>query len=118
MNELVEAGISQRKACRSISTSRATWNRWRKKATLPPATFQLVRSGVQPHALSAAERAEVLAVSNSERFCNSAPRAIVAALLDEGRYIASASTFYRILGAQGPPLGYAMVSVQIVPMPG
>ena len=101
MNELIEAGISQRKACRSISTSRATWNRWRKKATLPPATFQLVRSGVQPHALSAAERAEVLAVSNSERFCNSAPRAIVAALLDEGRYIASASTFYRILGAQG-----------------
>jgi transposase InsO family protein len=101
MNELLDAGISQRKACRSISTSRATWNRWRKTAALPSATFQLVRSGVQPHALSAVERAEVLAVSNSERFCNTAPRAIVAALLDEGRYIASASTFYRILGAQG-----------------
>ena len=42
----------------------------------------------------------MLAVCNSERFCNSAPRAIVATLLDEGQYLASASTFYRILGAQ------------------
>lgn len=101
MNELIEAGISQRRACHSISTSRATWHRWRKKASSPPATFRLVRSGIQPHALSASERAEVLALCNSERFCNSAPRAIVATLLDEGRYLASASTFYRILGAEG-----------------
>jgi transposase InsO family protein len=101
MNELIEAGISQRKACGSISTSRATWNRWRKRAAAPPPTFQLVRSGAQPHALSIAEQTEVLALCNSERFCNSAPRAIVATLLDEGRYLASASTFYRILGANG-----------------
>lgn len=101
MNELIEAGISQREGCRSTGTSRATWCRWRKKVALPPPAFQLVRSGVQPHALSAAERSAVLAVCNSERFCNSAPRAIVATLLDEGRYLASASTFYRILGAEG-----------------
>jgi len=101
MNALIEAGISQRQACRSISTPRATWSRWRKKAVSPPATFQLVRGGAQPHALSPAERSEVLALCNSERFCNSAPRAIVAALLDEGRYLASASTYYRILGAEG-----------------
>ena len=100
MNELIEAGVSQRQACRSISTSRATWCRWRKKAASPAATFQLVRSGVQAHALSASERAEVLALCNSARFCNSAPRAIVATLLDEGRYLASALTFYRILGAE------------------
>lgn len=98
MNELIDAGISQRQACHSISTSRATWHRWRKKV---PPSFQLVRSGIQPHALSASERAGVLALCNSERFCNSAPRAIVATLLDEGRYLASASTFYRILGAEG-----------------
>ena len=101
MNELIEAGISQRQACHSISTSRASWNRWRKKAESPPTAFQLVRSGIQPHALNASERSDVLALCNSERFCNSAPRAIVATLLDEGRYLASASTFYRILGAHG-----------------
>lgn len=101
MSTLIEAGISQREACESIGASRATWNRWRKKAASPPATFYLVRSGVQPHALNAEERSEVLALCNSERFCNSAPRAIVATLLDEGRYLASPSTFYRILDANG-----------------
>jgi len=60
-----------------------------------------VHSGIQPHALSAAERTEILTVCNSERFCNSAPRVIVATLLDEGRFLASASTIYRILRAEG-----------------
>jgi putative transposase len=58
-----------------------------------------VPSGIQPHALTTPERQAVLALCNSERFCNSAPRAIVAALLDEGQYLASASTIYRILRA-------------------
>jgi putative transposase len=101
MSTLIESGISQREACRSISTSRATWNRWRKAATSPAVPFRLVRSGIQPHALSAAERADILAVCNSERFCNSAPRAIVATLLDEGCFLASVSTIYRILRAEG-----------------
>ena len=35
MNALIEAGISQREACRSTSTSRASWCRWRKKAASP-----------------------------------------------------------------------------------
>jgi putative transposase len=95
MSTLLDAGVSQREACRSLRTSRATWHRWRKP-TAPPA-FRLVRSGIQPHALSRAERAAILAICNSERFCNSAPRAIVATLLDEGRYLASPSTYYRIL---------------------
>ena len=100
MSDLTEAGISQRKACRSISASRATWHRWQKRTESTPESIQPVRSGVQAHALSPTERADVLAVCNSERFCNSAPRAIVATLLDEGRYLASPSTFYRILGAE------------------
>lgn len=102
MNALIGAGISQRQACCSINTSRATWNRWRKKAMSPAtAPFQLVRSGTQPHALKPEERAVLLTMCNSDRFCNSAPRTIVATLLDEGRYLASASTIYRVLSAVG-----------------
>jgi putative transposase len=100
MSALIEVGISQREACRSTGTSRANWNRWQKMAGSPVASpFRIVRSGVQPHALAAQERTAVVAVCTSERFCNSAPRAIVATLLDEGQYLASASTFYRILSA-------------------
>lgn len=98
MTALFAAGVSQRGACRSTGTSRASWNRWRTEA-LHPQPFRIVRSGRQPHALTADEQAAVLAICNSERFCNSAPRAIVATLLDEGQYLASASTFYRVLRA-------------------
>jgi putative transposase len=108
MNALIAGGISQREACRSMSTSRASWCRWRKQAAIsslpatdgapPPASvLRAVRSGVQPHALSAGERAALVALCNSERFCNMAPRAVWATLLDEGHYLASPSTFYRVL---------------------
>ncbi len=43
---------------------------------------------------------EILAVLNSERFCDQAPAQIWATLLDEGRYLASVSTMYRILRSQ------------------
>jgi putative transposase len=99
MSTLLEMKVSQREACRSTGVWRASWNRWRKPVTQNGVPFRIVRSGVQPHALAANERAGVLALCNSDRFCNSAPRAIVATLLDEGQYVASVSTFYRILRA-------------------
>ncbi|WP_144326996.1 IS3 family transposase, partial [Tepidimonas aquatica] len=50
---------------------------------------------------SQAERAEVLRIANEPRFADQPPARIVPALADEGRYVASESTFYRILRAQG-----------------
>jgi len=52
---------------------------------------------LQPAALSVEERAEVLAVLHSERFCDAAPAQVWATLLDENVYLASESTFYRLL---------------------
>lgn len=49
------------------------------------------------HALSEAERAEVLNVANEPRFAALPPAQIVPRLADEGRYIASESSFHRIL---------------------
>ena len=43
---------------------------------------------------------EILDVLNSERFCDQAPAQIWATLLDEGTYLASISTMYRLLRAQ------------------
>ena len=47
--------------------------------------------------MSDAQVDEILDVLNSERFCDQAPAQIWATLLDEGRYLASVSTMYRIL---------------------
>ena len=54
-----------------------------------------------PLALDALEQQALLEVLNSERFCDTAPAAIYATLLDEGRYMGSVRTMYRALAADG-----------------
>jgi putative transposase len=53
------------------------------------------------HALSEAERAQIVAVANEPRFAETPPARIVPALADEGIYIASESSFHRVLRAHG-----------------
>ena len=53
------------------------------------------------HALTAAERARIIAVANQPRFAETPPARIVPALADEGTYIASESSFHRVLRAAG-----------------
>ncbi|OPF81445.1 integrase [Mycobacterium tuberculosis variant bovis] len=59
------------------------------------------RESAQPRALSAAEREHVLAVLNSQRFADMAPAVVYATLLDEGIYLCSESTMYRLLRERG-----------------
>jgi len=51
--------------------------------------------------LSQAERAEVLAVLDSERFIDQPPREVYATLLEEGRFLCSIRTMYRLLRERG-----------------
>ena len=53
-----------------------------------------------PRTLSSEERQAVLATLHSDRFVDTAPAAVYATLLDEGRYHCSIRTFYRILEEQ------------------
>ena len=54
-----------------------------------------------PLALDAQENALLLETLNSERFADTAPAAVHAMLLDEGRYLGSVRTMYRLLKTQG-----------------
>ena len=56
---------------------------------------------VPAHALSEIERARIVAVVNEPRFAETPPARIVPALADEGVYIASESSFHRVLRAHG-----------------
>ena len=51
-----------------------------------------------PRALSPPEREAVVEVLHSRQFIDKAPAAVWAELLDEGRYLCSIRTMYRILG--------------------
>ena len=88
-------GISD--ACQALTVSRATF--YRSQQPPPPARpLPGRRSG---RALSAAERAETLSVLHSAEFSDRAPAAVCATLLDQGRYLCSPRTMYRLLSAQG-----------------
>lgn len=53
------------------------------------------------HALTEEERARIVAISNEPRFAETPPARIVPMLADEGTYIASESSFHRVLRAHG-----------------
>ncbi len=54
-----------------------------------------------PRRLSPGEEEEVLRVLNSEQYRDMAPAEVVASLLDQGRYVCSERTMYRILERNG-----------------
>jgi putative transposase len=85
--------VGRRGACDVLGRCRATHYRHRRPPLQGPPTPR-PRSA---RALSAAEEEAVVEVLNSERFCDMAPAQIWATLLDEGTYLASISTMYRLL---------------------
>ncbi len=92
----LEGVIGTKRACESLGRARATWYR-RRGARLDPVEVTKRRRSAQPRALSETERVEVLEVLHSPRFCDESPATVYATLLDEGRYLASAATMYRLL---------------------
>jgi len=89
--------VGTRPACRALGASPATiYRRRRPPAPRPP------RPLPRPaRALGEAERAAVLEVLHGERFLDASPAAVWATLLDEGRYLCSERTMYRLLEASG-----------------
>ena len=86
-----EVGVEA--ACAALGVPRATWYRHQ-----PPRRPQPPRKK-SPRALSESEAAMVLAVLTEERFVDRAPEEVYATLLDEGVYLCSPRTMYRILKA-------------------
>jgi len=84
-------------ACRGSGRSRATHYRRLCPAVLGPA----VPRETPANALSFEETEALLAVLRSARFCDLAPAQIWAILLDEGVYLGSISTMYRVLRKNG-----------------
>ena len=84
-------------ACRALGVSRAT--AYRHRSPRPKAEPR--PRPTSPLALSEEERAAVLAQLHDERFIDASPAQVYATLLDEGTYLASERTMYRILTGQG-----------------
>ena len=100
INEAIKSGASCKKACERLGITERTFYRWKKRK----ADTDSYEDG-RPHAdhsnpankISAEIRREIINICNRPEYASMAPCEIVPALADEGIYIASESTFYRVL---------------------
>jgi putative transposase len=97
--EAVLGGARLAHACELLGFSERTLQRWQLAAEDNP-DGRTLRHEAPAHKLSVLERATLLAVANSAEFGHLPPSQIVPRLADQQRYIASESTFYRVLRAE------------------
>ena len=91
-------------ACRALGLPRGVPARQRATARRLALVGPLPRRAARPRpplALDTQESQVLLDTLNSERFVDTAPAAVHATLLDEGRYLGSVRTMYRLLAANG-----------------
>ena len=90
--------VGVRAACDAVGVPQATWYRRHRQSPPRPRPAPIPhRDRAQPRALTDAERQAILTELHSDRFADLSPTEVWATLLDEGRYLGSTSTFYRLL---------------------
>ena len=98
VSEALIAGARQDRACATIGLSRRTLQRWQSdpaQGDQRPGRLQAPKNKLCP-----LERQRLLTVANSAEFGHLPPSQIVPRLADRGQYLASESTFYRLLRAE------------------
>ncbi len=93
----LEAMTSTSAACDLLGVSRAT--RYRRQR--PPVAGPPAPRPAPPNKLTEQERQRVLTVLRSAEYCDLAPAQVWARLLDDGIYLCSISTMYRLLAVAG-----------------
>jgi putative transposase len=88
--------ITTKRACEMLGYPRSSYYRSQQEK---PTGGQNRSQRESPRALPASEREVVRDTLNSERFVDCSPRQVYGDLLDEGKYLCSVSTMYRILRA-------------------
>jgi putative transposase len=96
MQTVEETGdkLSIKAVCAVLGVSRATYYRRRKRKDQPPPP---PAPRTSPRRLSTDEEEQVVEVLNSDRFADHAVPEVHATLLDEGEYVCSVRTMYRVL---------------------
>ena len=98
----LHAGARLRLACATAGIHVRTLQRWKTEEGLTRGDRRPEAVRPRPaHALTAEERTQVLEVANEARFADLPPARIVPMLADEGVYLASESTFHRLLREAG-----------------
>ncbi len=92
-----QAGARLRLICAELGMSVRTYERWQRNGQICADARPTAIRPEPSHKLSEQERQQMLKVCHELRFADLPPAQIVARLADEGVYLASESSFYRVL---------------------
>lgn len=95
IDEAQQAGARLKPACELLEIDIRTIQRWKKSPALEDQRHGPINSPANK--LTAAEREHVLATTNSPEYRDQPPSQIVPRLADQGKYICSEATMYRVL---------------------
>ena len=101
IDQAAAAGARRAQACAELGLDERTYRRWRARNGTPEDRRPTAPRPAPSNTLSEAERRAVLDTCNSQTFESLPPSQIVPRLADQGRYLASEASFYRILRADG-----------------
>ena len=98
VDEAYAKGARKAKACKLLGISQRTLQRWCEGDVVKLDGRGLAKRKNEPHnKLTDSERQQVIDIANSPEFADQPPSQIVPALADQGLYVASESSFYRLL---------------------
>ena len=105
IQEAVHSGARLFKACEELGISKRTFNRWKsdtEDSSLKYIDRRTVCKRPEPaNKLSREEKKSILDVMHSKEYAELPPSQVVPRLADQGIYIASESSFYRVLREAG-----------------
>ena len=101
ITEAHQAGARLHRACAELGIAVRTYRRWTREGEVSADGRPGAVRPVPANKLSAAERAQVLALCHEPAYASLPPSQIVPRLADAGEYIASEASFYRILHEAG-----------------
>jgi len=101
LSEAVAAGARKIKACREVGLSLRTLQRWTGREIVQADGRTTIARPAPRNALSEVERQAIVTLCNSADYAHLPPSQIVPRLADQGRYLASEATFYRVLRMTG-----------------
>jgi len=97
IEEAVSAGARKERACKEVGVSVRTVQRWTEGGQVKADRRPRAKRPEPPNKLSAEEREQLVEVANEPAFASLPPSQIVPKLADRGEYLASESSFYRVL---------------------
>ena len=100
IKEAVKTGAREKMACKELELSQRTLQRWRSDVTPLEDQRPCAKRSVPRNKLSEEESDTIITVVNQPEFQSLPPSQIVPILADQGIYLASESSFYRILNSR------------------